>query len=107
VNLLGATTGWMSMGTPPLQQFPAPARGIMLAATKLAAAIRAGGRGRGLGRGPGQSYDDPVVVAEWFTTFGAAGTVLRPLWMRDEVLHAVRSTPARTSKSTRSAGCCR
>lgn len=31
VNLLGATTGRMSMGTPPLQQFPEPARGIVLA----------------------------------------------------------------------------
>lgn len=31
VKLLGATTGRMSMGTPPLQQFPEPARGIVLA----------------------------------------------------------------------------
>lgn len=31
VKLLGATTGRMSIGTPPLQQFPAPARGIVLA----------------------------------------------------------------------------
>lgn len=31
VKLLGATTGRTSMGTPPLQQFPEPARGIVLA----------------------------------------------------------------------------
>ncbi|MGH3965949.1 MAG: DNA polymerase [Pseudonocardiaceae bacterium] len=31
VKLLGATTGRMSIGTPPLQQFPEPARGIVLA----------------------------------------------------------------------------
>jgi DNA polymerase-1 len=31
VNLLGATTGRMSMGSPPIQQFPKPARGIILA----------------------------------------------------------------------------
>lgn len=31
VNLLAATTGRMSMGEPPLQQFPEPARGIILA----------------------------------------------------------------------------
>lgn len=31
VKLLGATTGRLSMGTPPLQQFPEPARGIVLA----------------------------------------------------------------------------
>lgn len=31
VKLLGAVTGRMSMGTPPLHQFPEPARGIVLA----------------------------------------------------------------------------
>lgn len=31
VKLLGATTGRMSMGNPPIQQFPEPARGIVLA----------------------------------------------------------------------------
>lgn len=31
VNLLGATTGRMSMGSPPVQQFPEAARGIILA----------------------------------------------------------------------------
>lgn len=74
VKLLGATTGRMSIGTPPLQQFPEPARGIVLADkgdeltsidwSQIEPVIAANLAGQ---RDVVARYEDPTVKADLYT----------------------------------------